>query len=148
MREQSEQGRVVALHLNVEHRAPMQPVDSITAVAGGGIEGDRHATVREDRLGYQVLLIDRETLESLDLAAGDVRENVTTAGTDLVSLAGGDKLALGSEVLLQISKPCAPCSRMDEIRPGLQRALEGRRGMLASVVSGGTVRVGDEIRVL
>ena len=85
MTEQSEHSRVVALHLNVEHRAPMQPVDSITAVAGEGIEGDRHTTIRQNRLGYQVLLIDRETLESLGLAAGDVRENVTTAGTDLVS---------------------------------------------------------------
>jgi len=59
----------------------------------------------------------------------------------------GQQVALGDEVVIQISKPCAPCSRMDEIRPGLQDELDGRRGMLASVVTGGTVNVGDPIRV-
>jgi MOSC domain-containing protein YiiM len=43
---------------------------------------------------------------------------------------------------------CDPCSRMDEIRPGLQEELEGRRGMLARVVQTGDVAVGDEIRLL
>jgi MOSC domain-containing protein YiiM len=43
---------------------------------------------------------------------------------------------------------CDPCSRMDEIRPGLQTELDGRRGMLARVVRGGEVAAGDEIELL
>ena len=51
-------------------------------------------------------------------------------------------------MVLEISEPCAPCSRMDEIRPGLRLQLEGRRGMLAVVVEGGIADVGDSIVVL
>ena len=87
-------------------------------------------------------------VEKLGLSAGQVRENVTTNGIDFASLAVGQRIALGGQIVLQISKPCAPCSRMDEIRPGLQQELEGRRGMLASVVEGGAVKVGDLVRVL
>ena len=126
----------------------MKAVDGARFKAGEGIEGDRHATSREERLGYQVLLIESETLEALDLTPGTVKENVTTAGVDLRSLEGGQRLAIGSEVELEISKACAPCSRMEEIRAGLHEQLEGRRGMLATVVRGGDVRMGDDVRVL
>ena len=87
-------------------------------------------------------------MDGLGLARGDVRENITTVGIELVSLAEGRRLALGEEVVLRITGPCEPCSRMDEIRPGLQQELEARRGMLATVAQGGTIRVGDGIQVL
>ena len=60
----------------------------------------------------------------------------------------GQRLALGDEVVLQITGDCAPCARMDEIRPGLREELEGQRGVLAFVVQGGAIKVGDAIRVL
>ena len=142
------QGQVVSLQLNVGHREPMRVVDRAKFAAGEGIEGDRHATSRVERRDYQVLLMDEETLQALDLPAGVVKENVTTAAIDLASLSAGQRLALGEHVVLEISKPCAPCSRMDEIRPGLRSELEGRRGMLASVVQGGPVSVRDLIRLL
>ena len=138
-------GRIAALHLNVAHRAPLRRVERAEFVAARGIDGDRHFSEREERQVFQVLMIEQETLEALDLVPGAVRENVTTAGVDLTSLQVGRRLALGSEVLVEISQPAAPCSRMEEVRPGLRAELEGRRGMLASVVSGGTVRVGDSV---
>lgn len=145
---ESTNGRVVALHLNVGHREPMKSVDSVTAVAGEGIAGDRHRTDRPDRAGFQVLVIDEETLASVRVLPGDVKENVTTSGIDVAALAPGQRLELGDEVVLEISKPCAPCSRMEELRTGLQGELEDRRGMLASVVAGGSVSVGDAIKAL
>ena len=144
----SNEGRVVSLRLNVGERQPMVVVDTASLVAGLGIEGDRHATPRRKRRDHQVLLIDEETLESLRLEPGQVRENVTTGGIDMASVAAGQRLGLGPEAVVEISKPCTPCSRMDEVRPGLQRELEGRRGMLAWVVQGGSVAVGDPIRRL
>ena len=143
----SSAGRIIALHLNVGHREPMRPVEGAEFVAGEGIQGDRHATTRLERQGYQVLLIEGETLESLDLTPGVVKENVTTRGIDLMSLSSGQRLALGEQVVLEISKACAPCSRMEEIRPGLQERLDGGRGMLAGVVQGGVVNVGDAVQV-
>jgi hypothetical protein len=144
----SDDGRVVSLHLNVGHRQPLQAVERASFLAGQGIEGDRHCTPTAERRGFQVLLIEAETLNSLDLSPGAVRENVTTAGIDLSALPAGSRLSMGSQVVLQISKPCAPCSRMDEVRPGLQEELEGRRGMLASVEAGGSVHIGDTTRLL
>ena len=142
----SSEGHVVSLQLNVSRRQPARAVESANFVAGVGIDGDRHATADIDRQGYQVLVIDKETLDSLGLGPGVVKENVTTAGIDVASLGPGRRLALGPDVLLEISKACHPCSRLDEVRSGLRKEMEGRRGMLASVVRGGAVSVGDPIR--
>jgi len=51
-------------------------------------------------------------------------------------------------VVVEITGHCAPCARMDEVRPGLKDKLEGRRGMLSFVVKGGAIQVGDAIHVL
>ena len=91
--------------------------------------------------------MDRETLADFGLAAGEVRENVTTSGLDLSELQRGRRLSVG-EVELEVTGECTPCSRMDEISPGLQERSEGRRGILATVRLTGSVSVGDGVRVL
>jgi len=141
------EGRVVAIHLNVGHREPMQPVTSASFVEGVGVEGDRHATEKADRRGFQVLLAETETLEALNLEPGVIKENVTTSGIDLSFLKPGQILELGDQVVLEVYKVCLPCSRMEELRPGLQQELEGRRGQLAAIVRGGAVEVGDQVRI-
>ena len=141
-------GRTLSLSLSGEHRAPSKIVQSANFVAGLGIEGDRHATEREERQAYQVLIVDNETLQDLGLEPGVIKEQVTSTGIDVASLELGRQLALGDDVVIEITKDASPCSRMEEIRPGLQSELEGRRGMLASIVTGGTVNVGDAIRLL
>lgn len=141
------EGRVEFLHLNVEHRQPMRGVESARFIAGVGIEDDRHATPRSERQGYQVLLMDKETLDALGLPPGDIKENVTTVGVDVNALQPGQRVAIG-DAIVEVSKPCAPCSRMEEIRSGLQDELADRRGMLAGVVQSGTVKPGDAVRVV
>ena len=144
----STEGQAVSLQISVGRRQPMKVVESATFVAGQGIEGDRHATSNRDLQDRQVLLMDGETLQALGLDRGRIKENSTSTGIDVARLEPGQQVALGDDVVIRISRPCAPCSRMDEIRPGLQQELEGRRGKLASVVEGGTVRVGDAIRLV
>ena len=141
-------GTTLSLNLSGEHRKLSKIVQSANFVAGLGIAGDRHATERTERQGYQVLIVDNETLQKLDLEPGVIKEQVTTTGIDVASLKVGQQLALGDEVVIEISKDAPPCSRMEEIRQGLQSELEGRRGMLASIVTGGTVNVGDAICLL
>ena len=142
-------GGIVSLHLCTGHREPMSSVDTANVVTGLGIEGDRHASsATPARIKRQVLLIDEETLEAFGLSHGEVRENVTTSGIDLSSLRAGEQLSLGATAVLQITGVCDPCDRMDEIRNGLRQEIEGRRGMLATVIEGGTIRVGDPVRAV
>ena len=51
-------------------------------------------------------------------------------------------------MILQITKPCPPCSLMDEIRPGLHQLLENQRGMLAKVEQGGIINENDSIELI
>lgn len=113
----------------------------VTAVEGKGLEGDA-AFGRGRR---QVLLVDLQSLTDLGLHPGDVRENMTLKGLPLGRLLPGNHLVVG-QALLEITSECTPCNRMDEIQPGLQSQLQGRRGVLARVVRGGFVRLGDAAR--
>jgi len=65
-----------------------------------------------------------------------------------MNISPGSRLKIGNTVLLEITKACHPCSRMEEIRPGLLHDLAGRRGMLARVIEGGSIRRGDAIHLV
>jgi len=122
----------------------MQRQTSARAITDLGLEGDAHAKKGSAR---QVLLIDEETLEGFGLSAGHVRENITTRGVALHSLAAGTRLRVGGAVL-EITKDCAPCEFIEDIRPGLREKMEGHRGMLARVIEGGELREGDAVEVV
>ncbi|MEX0736153.1 MAG: hypothetical protein WD182_01835 [Bacteroidota bacterium] len=73
--------------------------------------------------------------------------NITTRNIALMTLPRNQLLAI-DEVLLQRTCACKPCNRLEEFRPGLRAALEGRRGILARVVRGGLIRRGEHIELL
>ena len=120
-------------------------MSSLNLIEGLGIEGDRHARPEKRN---QVLVMDVETLDDLGLRAGDIRENIATRGLEVADLAEGDRLRFGVDAEVLISHPCAPCYKMDTLRPGLQQELKGRRGMLAVVSRGGVVLPGDVIELI
>jgi MOSC domain-containing protein YiiM len=134
---------VVALHVTPRSRAPLVPRTEVRALEGRGIEGDRHARAGTRR---QVLFVEVETLDALGLAPGAIREQVTVRGLKLDDLAPGTRVRIGGAEL-EVAGPCDPCTRMEEIRPGLRAALEGRRGRFMSVVRGGTIAVGQSLEV-
>jgi len=119
----------------------MEELADACAVENSGLQGCAHARPGGRR---QVLLVDVETLESMNLAPGIIRENITTQGLDVSALLVGQKLRMGG-VLLEVSAVCEPCEVMETIRPGLRQELQGRRGMLCRVLSGGTVQRGEVI---
>lgn len=131
------------LFVAVEHRKPMKAVDQVTAIADRGFEGCIHG---RDGSKRQVLLIDAETLADCGLEPGIVRENITTVGLNVARLDLGQRLAIGGAVL-EVTIPCKPCSRMDEIRMGLQEALQDRRGVFCRVSEGGRISRGDVIEI-
>jgi MOSC domain-containing protein YiiM len=132
---------VVALHLSTASRAPLVVATRVEALEERGLEGDRHGKPNSRR---SVLLMDVETLDSFGLEPGDVREQVTVRGLDLTALVFGSRLRVGSAVL-EVAGPCAPCERMEELRPGLRAAIDGKRGRFVRVAQGGSFGVGDRI---
>ncbi|MEE9216017.1 MAG: MOSC domain-containing protein [Anaerolineales bacterium] len=121
----------------------MTAVTALTAVTGKGFVGDASYGKRK----RQVLLIDSETLIDLKLNPGDARENITLVDFELARLSSRDQLMVG-EILLAVTGPCAPCKQLDELRPGLRSDIEGRRGVLATVIRGGELKVSDPISLV
>ena len=124
--------------------APMEELQEARLVADSGVEGCAHG---RPGVGRQVLLVDRETLEAMELTPGILRENITTTGLNVNSLPIGQQLRIG-DARLEVTMVCTPCNLMERIRPGLRKELWGRRGMLCRVLEGGTLRPGDFIEKL
>ena len=135
--------RVLRLFRAPKSGWPMEELAGVSAIQELGFEGCVHA--RPGR--RQVLLVDRETLDALELSPGMIRENITTEGLNVNGLKEGESLHIG-EVQLEVTMACTPCGQMDDLRPGLRREIRGRRGMLCRVVKGGVIRPGDGIEKL
>lgn len=133
---------VVHLFRAPKKRVPMAELESAEAVPDRGFADCAHARAAGNR---QLLLVDKETLDAMDLQPGIIRENITTAGLNVNGLAIGERLRVGV-ALLEVSAVCTPCDQLEKVRPGLRRELYGRRGMLCRVLEGGTIRKGDTIQ--
>jgi MOSC domain-containing protein YiiM len=163
---------VVAVSLSSRHTFSKTGQDAITLVEGLGVEGDRHAgvtvqhrsRVRRDPTQpnlRQVHLIHAELHDELrvagfDVEPGDIGENVTTLGVDLLALPTGTLLHLGDHATVHVTGLRNPCVQLDRFQPGLMQATLGRdgdgslvrkAGVMGVVVVGGVVRRGDHIRV-
>ena len=113
------------------------------AIVGQGLQGCAHANPPK----REVLFASLEHLESVGVEPGAIRETLTVDGADVQTWPVGQQVRVG-EALFEITMVCDPCHRMDELRDGLRAELDGKRGMLARVVEGGEVAVGDEIELL
>jgi molybdopterin adenylyltransferase len=113
------------------------------AIVGQGLEGCAHANPPK----REVLFVSKEHLDSVGVDAGAIRENLTVEGDDVQQWPIGQRVRAGKAVF-EITMVCDPCHRMDELREGLRAELDAKRGMLARVVEGGEVAVGDEIELL
>ncbi len=139
-----QQGSILNLHIARVKGTPSDPVQEATAISARGLEGDRSCLVNNAR---QVLVMDKETLDHFELAPGQIKENITTEGLDLSEAKPGQVFFIGDEVTMEVVGECEPCGKMDAIRMGLRQELNHRRGILAMVISGGPIEVGDSIRL-
>lgn len=165
-------GVVTAVACSPGHTFHKPVCDCIRLLAGLGVEGDAHAgvTVRHrSRVAAdptqpnlrQVHLIHTELFDELraagfDVTAGQVGENVTTRGVDLLRLPAGTVLRIGESAAVEVTGLRNPCVQLDRFQPGLMAALLGRdesgrlvrkAGVMGVVLVGGEVRPGDPIRV-
>jgi MOSC domain-containing protein YiiM len=163
---------VTAVSLDEAHAFSKPARASIRLVAGLGVEGDAHAgrTVRHrSRVARdptapnlrQVHLIHAELHEELNrlgfcIAPGDMGENITTRGLDLLGFPAGTRLMIGWRSVVEITGLRNPCTQLDGFRPGLMKAVLDRdadgglvrkAGVMAVVISTGVVSPGDPIDV-
>jgi len=139
----SELGAIESLWIRSDKGVPPLAVDECHAVAGEGLVGDCHVSRLSPR---QVLLVSDDAYRMHQLEPALLRENITVAG-DLRSLSSGTIVALGRNVLLRITFACEPCAKLNTHRAGLMRSVGDDRGVLARVVAGGVLRIGDRIRI-
>ena len=139
-----QQGSITHLHIARVKGTPSDPVQEATALSGMGLEGDRSCSADNVR---QVLFMDKETLDRLELEPGQIKENITTQGIDLTQAKAGQVFFVGDGVTMEVVGECEPCGKMDAIRPGLREGLNGHRGMLAMVINGGAIKIGDTVRI-
>jgi MOSC domain-containing protein YiiM len=165
-------GVVTAVSRSARHTLVKPNEDSIRLVAGLGVDGDAHsgATVKHrSRVARdpsqpnlrQVHLVHAELHETLRkqgfaVSAGQMGENVTTRGIDLLGLPTGARLYLGDAAIVEVTGLRNPCAQLDRIQPGLmgatlERAPDGslvrKAGIMGVVLEGGDVRPGDPVRV-
>lgn len=165
-------GVVTAVSRSAAHTMTKPNQESIHLVADLGVAGDAHqgSTVKHrSRVARdpnqpnlrQVHLIHSELHDELrsrgfDVLAGQMGENVTTRGLDLLSLPTGSRLHLGPDAVVELTGLRNPCAQLDGIAQGLMEAVLGRdsegnlvrkAGVMAIVVTGGQVKPGDAITV-
>ncbi|MGW8762859.1 MOSC domain-containing protein [Streptomyces sp. NPDC055815] len=164
-------GTVTTVSSNGTYAFTKPNKEGITLLAGLGVEGDVHAGVtvkHRSRVAQdptqpnlrQVHLIHAELFDEVagagfEVAPGDLGENVTTRGIDLLSLPTGTLLHLGAEAVVEVTGLRNPCAQIDNFRHGLLKQVLGRdengeivrkAGIMGVVLAGGEVRPGDPIR--
>jgi MOSC domain-containing protein YiiM len=115
----------------------------VNAIAAHGFEGCAHANPPR----REVLFASKQHLDALEVAPGAIRENVTVDGADVELWPVGQRVRVG-EALFEVTMVCDPCAKMDQLRPGLRAEIDGKRGMLAHVVEGGRLTVGDPVELV
>ena len=163
---------VAAVSRSGSHGFSKTNVECIRLLAGLGVEGDAHLgrTVKHrSRVARdpsqpnlrQVHLIHAELFDDLGCAGflvrpGEIGENVTTRGLNLLGLPAGTRLHLGVEAVVEITGLRNPCKQLDSFQPGLMKAtldrdsdgnLVRKAGVMGIVLAGGEVRPGDLIHV-
>ena len=149
-------GSVHSIHIAAVASEPTVAVEEASAVAGKGLEGDRYFTgdgtySKTPGSGRQVTLIELETIEALDrdykmkIEPGQARRNVVTRGVALNHLVGRE-FSVGEVRLrgMRLNEPCNHLASLTDEK--VKQGLVHRGGLRADIVTGGVIRVGDEIR--
>jgi len=143
-------GSVAAIFTAPDAERPLARVEVVEAIAGRGLEGDRYyegrGTFSAPGHGYELTLVEAEVLDSIDLPWDQARRNIVTRGIALNSLVG-HRFKVGAVGCIgrRLAEPCAHLERLT--RPGLLSPLVHRGGLRADILDGGSITVGDQIRI-
>jgi MOSC domain-containing protein YiiM len=142
-------GRVEGIYISADHGDLPEPVESVRALAGRGLEGNRYF-FDDAPAGTALTLIAAEAVEAMEREHGisieprESRRNVVTRGIDVNALVGkrfriGDVECEGVEL-------CEPCTTLEGMtKPGVIKGLVHRGGLNADILSDGAINVGDAV---
>ena len=139
---------VEAIHLGEPESPRLRSVDSVRAVAGKGLDGDRRYFYDGGaEPGRALTLVEAENVEAVGLAPGETRWQVTTRGVRLNDLVG-KRFRVG-EVECYGVELCEPCTHLQSMtRPGIIKELTHRAGINADILTDGTIAVGDPVSAI
>jgi hypothetical protein len=143
-------GTVAAILVAPAAESPLHRVDAAEALPGKGLAGDRYAdgagTFSAPGRGYELTLVEADVLDEIELAWEDARRNIVVRGISLNPLVG-KRFHIGAVECVgrRLAEPCAHLEKL--ARPGLLRPLVHRGGLRADILSGGTISIGDRIRL-
>ncbi len=139
---------IIAVCKSKKKGTPKQDVGEGYIQENYGMIDDAHADCNSHR---QVSLIAIESIKKMkdlgfDVGPGDFAENLTTEGIDLVSLPVGTRVTVGDDVILEISQIGKECHTRCAIFKQLGQCIMPQEGVFATVIHGGIIRTGDEIK--
>ena len=167
----SRKGAVTQVHRSTEHAFSKKAARSIQIIAGLGVEGDAHAGDRVQHLSRvradptqpnlrQVHLMHSELFDELarkgfEVRPGDLGENITTSGLDLLALGRGTLLHIGDNAALEVTGLRNPCAQIEAYSPGLLKevalktpqGIVRKAGIMCIALKSGELKPGDAIRV-
>ncbi len=143
------EGQIVAVSTSRHKGKKKNNLPACELVKDKGLDGDAHA----GDWHRQVSLLAMESInkirgKGLDVSPGDFAENITTSGLKIWELPTGTRLAVGSEALLEVTQIGKECHDRCAIYHQVGDCVMPKEGVFTRVLRGGTVRPGDEIRVL
>ena len=165
--------KIISVNKNPDHGFSKFPSAFINLIEGIGVEGDAHSgkTVKHTYLAKknpfnenlrQVHLISMELIDELNekgfpISPGDLGENITTAGIELISLPENTLIKLGPDAIIKITGLRDPCSQLDKFSKGLSCAVISKDengelikkcGVMSVVIKSGVVKPGDNVEII
>lgn len=165
-------GKIIALARSPSHDFSKQRCENLRLIAGIGVEGDAHAGETVQHLSRVALdpsqpnlrqvhllhgeLLDELAAEGFAVSPGQLGENMTTRGIDLLALPRGTVLRIGESAQIEVTGLRNPCKQIEAFRPGLLARLARKRGdgaierlagVMAVVVESGESACGDAVTV-
>lgn len=149
-------GKVVSIYISPAAGQPVQALNKIQAVAGGGLVGDHYYRSPDDPAGrqakgWQVTLVENEAIAHLgsvlqiNLPDGVTRRNLVTHGVNLNDLVGKEFMV--GDVRLVGVRLCDPCDYLEGMTyPGIKENLKNKGGLRADILVGGVIQTGDAVR--
>lgn len=158
MKDHNPKAKVVSINSSTKKGIKKTPIQDGKLIENWGLEGDVHAQEGNRQISLLALesiqkqkacpKINTDAVAELQLQPGDFAENITTSGIELKLLSIGQKIKVGEEALIEVSKIGKECHRYCAIYYTVGDCIMPREGVFAKVIKGGIIKAGDSMELM